>query len=224
LFACDTLLPNCGPLPQASHRFAIVTSWNARILLAIGGRPARTFHGGQRPPLNLNQGDCFDLDLCIARQSRCLHRCSRRRVFAKEAAVDFIHCRKVIHVRQKNRRLDNLFQARLTGLQNRGKVPHHLFSLFGNSARNKFSRRRVNRNLSRAEQQIAGANRLRIRPDCARRLVGSDNFSQSTHRQRSGCQNKPCTLADSCIKCETARTISSLLFRPTFSPRRKESP
>src|SRR5215208_6002457 len=23
LFACETLLPNCGPLPQTSHRFAI---------------------------------------------------------------------------------------------------------------------------------------------------------------------------------------------------------
>jgi len=23
LFACETLFPNCGPLPQMSHRFAI---------------------------------------------------------------------------------------------------------------------------------------------------------------------------------------------------------
>src|ERR1041384_8749957 len=24
LFACETLLPNCGPLPQTSHRFAMI--------------------------------------------------------------------------------------------------------------------------------------------------------------------------------------------------------
>jgi hypothetical protein len=31
LFACETLLPNCGPLPQTSHRLAI-TFENLRAL------------------------------------------------------------------------------------------------------------------------------------------------------------------------------------------------
>ena len=96
---------------------------------------------------------------------------------AKEASVYFIHRRKVIHVRQKNCSFHNLGQTRTAAGQDGRKVPQNLLGLFSNTSGNKLARRRIDRNLTRAEQKITGADRLRIRANRAWRLFGRNNLS-----------------------------------------------
>src|ERR1041385_5853780 len=122
--------------------------------------------------LFLCQGDNFDLDSRIPRQSSGCHCSSCRRRFTKESTVDLVHSRKVLHVCEKNCRLHNLIQTAAARFQYSRNVLQDLFSLFANAALNKFTSGRINRNLSRRKNKPVRLDRLRIWADRGGR-VGS---------------------------------------------------
>lgn len=112
-----------------------------------------------------NGGDGFDLDAHVARQAQHGHRGPRRTRITKHARVHRIHGRELRHVAQKHGGLHDMRPGGARGLEHRREVGQDLFGLGGHVARHQFHRIRIERDLSRGEQESVGAHGLRIGAD-----------------------------------------------------------
>ena len=99
--------------------------------------------------------DRVDFDLHVARQPRDLHGRSRRRRSRNVPAVDLVHRREVVHVREEHRRSDDVLEAGTGRAQQRAEVAHHLLGLRGDVAVDERAGCRIDRDLARHEEQIA---------------------------------------------------------------------
>ena len=75
------------------------------------------------------------------------------------ARVHLVHRDEVIHVREKHRRADDVFEAAAGGLEQRADVSHDTIGLTADIAVHDRARCRVDRDLAGDEKKIAGADR-----------------------------------------------------------------
>ena len=86
--------------------------------------PRREARNGSSRRLALRDG--IDFKQSTSRQSRNLNRRSRRARGAEKLAVNGVHFRKICHVREEHRRLDNLGKVRTARFQNLAHVRQRL--------------------------------------------------------------------------------------------------
>ena len=84
--------------------------------------------------------DCFDFNLHILWKSCNLHTRTCRTVFLKERCIYFIHCRKIIHIFNKYRRLYHMLRIAACLIQQRNQVSDCLLRLCLNIACLKLAR------------------------------------------------------------------------------------
>src|SRR5688500_11219576 len=108
----------------------------------------------------MKMGNRIDLDARALGQRRYLNRCAGRWREREMRGVDLIDGREIRQVSQVNRRLDDRFEARAGGVQNRGEVLHHALGLLPNSVADELARLRVNPDLSAQEQPVTRADGL----------------------------------------------------------------
>src|SRR5215207_2799982 len=145
----------------------------------MGRRPRFSFAGaGTRASGSLaRERDRVDLDARVARQARGLHGRARRRLLRKELRVSLVHRREVVHVGQKDGRLDDARETRTGGLKHFREVAQDLRGLLADAALDEPPRRGVCRNLPRRVDEPARRDRLRVRPDGPRRPLCFDDAS-----------------------------------------------
>src|SRR5437660_11014049 len=114
-------------------------------------------------PEFLRQCDYINLDQCIFRQPRHFDSRSGWRSRAEIFPVHFVHCRKIIHILQKDGGAHNLLQTAASRFQNAGKVFYRSIRLRSNIAGNELLVRRINRYLPRYKNESIHPDRLRIR-------------------------------------------------------------
>src|SRR5205085_8589424 len=122
------------------------------------------------------QRNGFYFDAGIARQASGLDGRTRGRILRKVSPVNLVHRREVVHVGQKNRRLNDAVKAASGCLKYSRQITHHLLGLFGHAARDELARFRIKRNLPRSKDETISAHSLRIRPYGRRRAFSFDNL------------------------------------------------
>jgi len=90
---------------------------------------------------------------------------TRRKITGKILAIHLIDVGKEGHVAEQDRRFHDLVEADLRFAENGFQVMHHLVSLVNDIGSFQLSRRRVDRDLSGDEEEIAGLHGLAIRPN-----------------------------------------------------------
>ena len=119
----------------------------------------------------------LDFNPCALRQLRDLH-CGSGRIFSTEILrVDLIHLREVIHIIHKAGRLDDLAQTASGFLQNCFEVREDLSGLRLDITFHQIAGCRIDRDLSRCDDQIADDVGLCVRSDRGRCFFGCYNFS-----------------------------------------------
>lgn len=120
----------------------------------------------------LDQGDHrFDLDLRTFGQCLDFIAGAGREGGGEEAGINAVDLREITEAGEEDRRLHLLRQFRARGLGDRLKVLQALLGLFKGICRFELSRRRIDRQLSGDEEQLANFDSLGIGADCARRIV-----------------------------------------------------
>ena len=84
-------------------------------------------------------------------------------LIAEEDAVDVVHHGEVIHVREEHRRLDDVGERAAAGLEHGGEVREHPVRLRRDVALHDRACGRIERHLTRHEEPLSGADRLRVR-------------------------------------------------------------
>src|SRR5882724_5870684 len=97
---------------------------------------------------------------CIFRQPRHFDSRSGWRSRAEIFPVHFVHCRKIIHILQKDGGAHNLLQTAASRLQNAGKISHRSIRLRSYIACNELLVRRINRHLPRYKNESVCPDRL----------------------------------------------------------------
>ena len=126
--------------------------------------------------------DRVDLDAGALRQLRDLHGGSGRRRAARRreiAAVHVVDRREVGEIGQEDRGANDVRERQAAALQHGAEVVHDAPRLGRDVAADQLTRRRIERNLPGEKQQLAGANRLRVRTDRFGRVGAGDRLSHA---------------------------------------------
>src|SRR4029434_2112242 len=96
-------------------------------------------------------GDNFDFHPCVLWQASNLDCAARRERSREVLGIHRIHCSKVVHIEQEYRAFHDVIQRRPGSSQNRFDVLEHTPGLRSNVAFNEISARRIQWDLSCAE-------------------------------------------------------------------------
>ena len=116
--------------------------------------------------------DGLDFDEDVLRKAADLDAGARGGVFGEVLRVDLVDRREVVHVLDEDRRLDDVGGREPLAREYRGEVLKRLLGLAADASGDYRSRRGVERDLSRYEEESAGLDRLRVgayRRRCVRR-------------------------------------------------------
>lgn len=97
--------------------------------------------------------DDFDFNLRAFRQGRDGDGRTRRRILAKIRRINFVYRPQISHAGEENGRLHHVTEVQMLRFQDR-----------------------IDRNLTGAKEHRAAPNRLRIRPNCSRRVSRGTTF------------------------------------------------
>ncbi|MEA2198832.1 MAG: hypothetical protein QOJ25_2883 [Solirubrobacteraceae bacterium] len=114
------------------------------------------------------------LDLGSLRQSGYPYRHARGRVGLEERRVHLVDRREVPHIGQVDGDAHRVPQARARGPAHGREVLEAAARLLGRTSGHKLTGPRIEGDLSRAEEQTAGAHRMHVRTDRGRGVWGGD--------------------------------------------------
>src|ERR1700730_15196534 len=109
-------------------------------------------------------GNCLNLYLSTLRESRDLDCGTSRRLIGEAFRIDSVHLRELAQIGKKYGRLDDVLKTETIGLEDIAEIIEHQRGLRCNIGLKKFSGARIERYLTGAKQEWAGANCLRVWP------------------------------------------------------------
>ena len=110
-------------------------------------------------------GNCFNFNQSVLGQTGNLHSTACRGIGSEERGVDFVHSGEVVHILQENSGLNDISHTETCGGQNGFHIFQGLAGLLFNAALGKSTGGGINGELAGSDDQIAGADALRVGAD-----------------------------------------------------------